>query len=279
MTNTSTLPPALVEKILERLGLHAAPGIDLPGLETLYAAWCREVPFDNIRKLIHLRGGAADNLPGSRAQDFFEAWLAHGTGGTCWPGNGALYALLAALGFAARRGVGTMPVTLDIPPNHGIALVDLDGVTHAVDASIAYVAPLPLVDGETASVDHPAWGARSFQSDGTWHIGFRPLHIPQGLECRIDSLCVSGDDFHQWHQHTRRWSPFNYELYIRTLRGDSVVGIAFGQWIEFDGDGGVNQRPLSEDERKRVLIDELGINEAIVQALPTDIPTPPRPTA
>jgi hypothetical protein len=39
----------------------------------------------------------------------------------------------------------------------------------------------------------------------------------------------------------------------------------------------VDQRRLSEDARKRVLIDELGISEEIVEHLPPDTPTPPPP--
>jgi len=42
------------------------------------------VPFDNVRKLIHVKSGKAGPLPGGTAEDFFTAWLRHGTGGTCW---------------------------------------------------------------------------------------------------------------------------------------------------------------------------------------------------
>ena len=54
-TRTEALSPDLLERVLSRLGLSATPAPDLNGLKTVYAAWCRGVPFDNIRKLIHVQ--------------------------------------------------------------------------------------------------------------------------------------------------------------------------------------------------------------------------------
>ena len=45
-------------------------------------------------------------LPGTQAADFFEHWLAHGTGGTCWSSSNALYMLVTALGFLSHYVFG-----------------------------------------------------------------------------------------------------------------------------------------------------------------------------
>jgi hypothetical protein len=37
----------LLEQVLSRLGLSERPEPTLDGLQTLYAAWCRKVPFDS----------------------------------------------------------------------------------------------------------------------------------------------------------------------------------------------------------------------------------------
>src|SRR5262245_47747961 len=87
----------LVERVLERLGLQDRPDVSLPALADLYERWSRRVPFDNIRKLIHVRANDPRTLPGDTPNEFFEAWLKHGTGATCWAGNGALCELLVAL--------------------------------------------------------------------------------------------------------------------------------------------------------------------------------------
>ena len=93
----------------------------------------------------------------------------------------------------------------------------------------------------------------------------------------MSSFSTTHEDFHERHARTRAWSPFNYELHARLIQGDSIVGVAFGQRVAYDGTGGVSQSRLAGDERKRVLVDELGINEEIVQMLPPETPTPPPP--
>jgi arylamine N-acetyltransferase len=55
MPHAEALAPALLERVLAKLGLSEPPSPTLEGLRTLYPAWCRTVPFDNIRQLIHRR--------------------------------------------------------------------------------------------------------------------------------------------------------------------------------------------------------------------------------
>ena len=277
MTSPERLAPDLVERVLDGLGLSRAPAIDLAGLRAIYRAWCRRVPFDNIRKRIHMGARAAGALPGDTAEDFFEGWLKFRTGGTCWAGNGALCTLLAMVGFDVRRGIGTMLARPDLLPNHGTVIVELEGRAYVVDASILYSEPLLLGEQEITAVEHPAWGVRCVRREGLWHIHWRPLHAPAGFECRIERLSATAAEFRERHDQTREWSPFNYELHARLIRGEALVGVAMGQRVAFDASGGVDQRRLSEDARKCVLIDELGISEEIVARLPPDTPTPPPP--
>jgi arylamine N-acetyltransferase len=260
-----------------KLGLSERPAPTFGGLQALYAAWCRKVPFDNIRKLIHLRRQDSRPLPGNDAGDFFEAWLLHGTGGTCWAGNGALHALLGSLGFAPMRGIATMLVAPNLPPNHGTVLVECDGGRFMVDASILHGEPLLLDQYNPAPITHAPWGAQSSLHDGQWTIHWRPLHKPDGLDCRIDRVDVPAQSFHEQHERTRHWSPFNYELYGRLNRESRVIGAAFGQRVEFDATGNVLQHALNAAERLRFLIEDLGIHEELANLLPPDAPTPAPP--
>src|SRR6476620_7105682 len=84
----------LLSRVISRLELPNTLAIDLAGLTTVYAAWCRSVPFDNVRKMIAIRSGDNAAMPGLDAADFFENWLANGSGGTCWPSSNALFTLL-----------------------------------------------------------------------------------------------------------------------------------------------------------------------------------------
>ena len=40
----------LLERVFAKLGLAKRPSLDLPGLNALYAAFCKGVPTDNVRK-------------------------------------------------------------------------------------------------------------------------------------------------------------------------------------------------------------------------------------
>lgn len=268
------LSPDLADRILAKLGLSARPSADLQGLRGVYGAWCRNVPFDNVRKLIHLRRGDPGPLPGDHAVDFFDAWLTHGTGGTCWAGNGALHALLVSLDFDACRGVGTMLSSPDLPPNHGMVLVTCGGARYVTDASILHGEPLPLDEHASTSVGHPAWGVHCGKREGHWYIRWRPMHRPEGFDCRLERIDVTRDVFVESHERTRVASPFNDELYIRVLRGNSIVGAAHGGRIEFTSAAPPVERPLQADERVRFLVEEIGLSEEIVRELPADVPVP-----
>lgn len=271
------LPPALVENVLARLGLQQRPEPSLEGLRTLYAAWCRSMPFDNVRKLIHLRTGNGAPLPGATPQDYFTAWLKFGTGGTCWSGAGAFHALLASLGFNAVRGVGTMLAAPNIPPNHGTVRVTFDSETYLVDTSMLYGEPLRLSTHEETVVEHPAWGVRCAQKEGKWHINWRPLHKPDGFECRLERFGAAANEYQTSYDATRGWSPFNYEATARINREGEVVGISFGHAVTLRRDGGIERRPVSHADRNRLLIEKVGLSEEVVRQLPEDRPTPPPP--
>ncbi len=272
-----SLAPELLERILAKLGFANAPEPSLSGLRSLYEAWCRSVPFDNVRKLIHVRSQDSGPLPGDDSEDFFDAWLKHGTGGTCWVTNGGLFRLLDSLGFNAVRGEATMLIAPNIPPNHGTVIVSLDDERYIVDGSILQVEPLRLDETSVTGVSNGAWGVQCEKRDGHWVIRWRPAHMPDGMDCRIERLEVTRETFHQRHEATRPWSPFNYELYARSVRGDSMVSACFQQRVEFDHNGQMSKSPLDERGRARFLIEELGMSEEIVHALPPDMPTPPPP--
>jgi N-hydroxyarylamine O-acetyltransferase len=266
-----------VERVLERLGFSARPAADRGGLAALYAAWCRSVPFDNARKLIALRAGSPAPLPGDAAEDFLEAWLAHGVGGTCWAMHTALTAVFAACGFDARRAIATMLVAPDLPPNHGSATVRLGGETLLVDGCIQHGEPLPLEAARDTAIAHPAWGVRARPVDGTWLVRWRSPFAPEGFDCRIDSLAGDASAFRSYHEHTRTWSPFNYQLFVRRHRDGGVIGLARGERVDFAADGTLTRAAMDRAARLRFLVEELGVSEELAQRVPDDVPMPPPP--
>ncbi|MEN8160089.1 MAG: arylamine N-acetyltransferase [Myxococcota bacterium] len=279
MSSDSPLRPALVEGVLAKLGFDAAPAVDLAGLASLYDAWCRSVPFDNLQKLIHIGSANPAPLPGDTPEEFFEAWLADGAGGTCWAGNGALASLLSALGFAARRAIATMLVAPNLPPNHGSVSVALDGGTWLADASMLHGSPLRLDPAKETEVPHPAWGLRARPDCACWIVTWRAAHRAGGLDCRIDSLDGTARGFRELHEQTRTWSPFNFQLHARVNRGDGVVSVSGDQRTEYDASGAVHTSTLDAEGRTRFLVEELGVSEELAARVPEDRPMPPPPGA
>lgn len=271
------LAPQLREKVLARLGLSKAPEPTLTGLRELYAAWCAHVPFDNVRKMIHIRSQNPGPLPSFTPADFLEAFVKYGTGGTCWAGAGAMHAVLKSLGFETERGIGTMLHAPHATPNHGTVLVKFGDSKYLVDSSMLFAEPLVLDENSATKIDHPAWGVQCSRRAGQWHIAWRPLHKIDGFECRIEKFGVSWAEFQKMHEATRGWSPFNFEVSARKNRNGEVRGVGFGNAVKLRQDGGVDRIPASYKERNRILIEEVGLSEEIVAQLPDDVPTP-RPT-
>jgi N-hydroxyarylamine O-acetyltransferase len=272
------LSTALVKRVLSKLEIDA-PATDLSGISALYHAWCRKVPFDNSLKLIDVQGNSPGPLAGSKPDAFFENWLRFGSGGTCWSGNGALYALLKALGFDACRGVATMMAAPNLPPNHGTVVVQIQDCRYLVDASILHSGPLLLDEANPPDTrsQNRAWGVRLHRKDNNFKVNWLPLHMTDGMDCRLDYFQATLEDFAQRYESTRAWSPFNYELYLRLIKGDSVVGIAQGKRIEINPLGKFHATPLNAADRLSVLVDELGIHKDLVERIPVDSPTPPPP--
>jgi N-hydroxyarylamine O-acetyltransferase len=266
---------ALVETILQRMGMTNVPTIDLSGLGEIYAAWCRHIPFDNCRKLIARRTGSTEPLPGDDPLDFFEAWIQHGVGGTCWAVHGAWCDLLSALGFRAHRAVGTMMVAPNLPPNHGTVVVEIADQIYLVDVAIKYIEPLQIISGQEAIIDHPAWGVRGHWLNGKYAVRWRALHHPDPFDCRIDKWPVDVERFETQHEATREWSPFNFQLNFNLVKGEGRIGVGMGDEVRIDIDGLMTRKPLTD--RLSYLVDELGVSEQLARQIPPDVPTPPPP--
>lgn len=274
--NGPVLPDELVERSLSRLGLTHRPTLDLVGLNALYAAWSGKVPFDNVRKRIWFASDQTTPLPGQDPTEFFENWLTHGTGGTCWPTSGAVYALLRSLGFDARRIAGSMiePGEKDtMAGGHGSVLVTLDGVDYLVDASILAFGVLPLVTGVRASAGkgihqiHAVPIAEGF--DVLWYAGqVRDTPVRFRTDRRFDP--VDHAFFLDGCERSKRSGPFNDALYICRRFPDSILTVGRRNRIAVAADGTVTVTKLGDAGRKRVLIDELGLSEEIAEMLPAD---------
>jgi arylamine N-acetyltransferase len=255
------LDPDLVVRIKTRLGISGDLTPDLEGLRTVYAAWCSHVPFDNIRKMISLHSGEP-KLAGLDAADFFENYLLHGTGGTCWPSSNALYVLLKTIGFDARRVAGAM---FDVPDiNHGTVKVRIDGHDWMVDTSMLTYEPIELTD-RVVIRQGPVNAVEAEPDNGSYVIwaDFPPL--PEFIPCRLHRDPVDDELYHERYEiYSREYSPFNEKIYRRS-GGPEGVSVLFGNG-KFTrlSDGTLAYRELDGDTMANYLVDEAGVSRELV---------------
>lgn len=254
------LPATLRDAVCARLGVApATPTLDF--LETVYAAWCRQVPFDNVRKLIALREGHAPPLPGTHAVDFFEHWLTHGTGGTCWSSSNAMYMLVTALGFTARRIAGSMRDLGFI--THGSTVVTLDGRDWLVDSSALTQRPVPLFAGPYCDPD-PAF-ATTWTMDGDTHLlRFGAVPGPEHTVCRFMIDRIDHAFLDAAHQRSREFGRFNEITYARRNVADGFLVLSAAVRYHRTARG-TDVRPLDREALRQVLADDFGIGVDLLQ--------------
>jgi hypothetical protein len=267
--------PDTVAAVLEKLGVDRPPA-DLAGLRDVYAAWCAAVPFDNVLKMIHVDEQRPGPLPGSTSDSFFEAWLECGAGGTCWAGNGALHDLLEALGFEVERALATMMPSPEMRgPNHASVVVTLAGERWIADASILSGEPIRIPAAGESPQNGPM--PRFEWLDGKPAVIWRTLRAPDGFPCRIERIGAEAAECDALHRKSGVWSPFNYELSARLMRGRTVIGVSPGERFTIGADGAISASQLDRAGRLAFLVEELGISEDIARRVPDDRPVPPRP--
>ena len=254
------LPPELLNALLRKLGLSRNIESDFDGLSQVYEAWCRHVPFDNVRKLIALRTGDAGLLPGAHAVDFLENWIEHGTGGTCWSSSNALYALVKSLGFDARRVAGSMR-DAGIP-GHGSVKVKIDGNDWLVDSSMLQMYPMPITDNYFIRKD-PLYGVEVEPGDGLHLVWFATPPYADLFPCRLMLDPVDHPFYLERYEISRTRGPFNHHLSVRCNRGD-VRTVLQGHTRHRQTSNGLLSQDLTPDELCAALRDEVGMSRDVV---------------
>jgi N-hydroxyarylamine O-acetyltransferase len=255
---TKSLSPAGIDEIVGLLGFSSRPSTNVEGLGEIYRAWCRRVPFDNLRKLVALHHDLPE-IPGIEPREFFAAWQLTGAGATCWATNNALHALLVGLGFDARLHAASM---FDADVNHGTTIVMIDEVGWLVDTSLHTDAPLALVAGETFSVTHAGYVATAIPDPGGWLIECTTPDPDFRVLCRVldpmDHASVEAAN-----EKSRTSSPFNAGI-MASINDES------GRWRLRNGtltrieSSTTTVRSLTDTEVDRFLVETMGHSPQLV---------------
>ena len=267
----------LLQRVLSKLGLDDRPEVDLAGLNQLYAAYSARVPNDNIHKRIWLVGDRTTPVAGGNPVEFFENWLVYGTGGTCFPANGALCELLMALGFDARRILGSVMMEgIEQGGNHGAVLVRIGGTDYLADAQLASFAVLPLLIGQAFSTGRGIHDISAVPVGEGFDVQWYPGSNRQTP--MITRLDMSGPVDHTTFlaqyalsaMRDRRRSPFNDALFVGRHFPDQILNIGRNTLTKVSKDNIVTQRQISIAERSQILIDEFELSAEIVRLIPPD---------
>lgn len=268
----------LLDRVKSKLGLPNRASLDLAGLNKIYAAYSGRVPNDNIQKRIWLAGDKSGPVTGGEPAIFFENWLEHGTGGTCFPANGALCALLHALGFDAWRILGSVMMEgIEHDGNHGTVLVRIDETDYLVDAQLAAFSALPLIVGQSASTGdgiHDIYAVpRGEDFDIKWYPGSN-RQTPMVTRLDLKRGPVDHDVFLAQYAlsalRDRRRSPFNDALFIGRHFSDRILNVGRRTRTEIFADNVAKKREITLAERAQILVDEFEISAEIVNAIPPD---------
>ena len=257
----SGLSDKLLARVLGRLGFSNSPSADISGLRALYAAWCGSVPFDNVSKMLALREPGGGALPGGHAEEFFEHWLSHGAGGTCWPTSNALVTLARSLGFEAHRVVRCMRDLGVI--NHASVRVKIEGRDWLVDSSLLCNVPLPL-DQNRFIHDDPAFAVEVEPVDRTHVIWADTPPNSDYLPCRICAEPASHAHYLASYEASRKRSPFNQRLYARRNHpGEFLVLLGSTRFSKTAK--GLTIRELSPEGVCQALREDIGLSDCLIQ--------------
>jgi N-hydroxyarylamine O-acetyltransferase len=251
------LTSTAVDEIIERLGFSERPEPDLAGLGTVYSAWCRNVPFDNLRKLVALHYELPE-IPGIHPDDFFAAWLLTGAGGTCWGSNNAIHALLIGLGFDASLHAASM---FDAGLNHGTTIVVIDGERWLVDTAIHGDVPAPI-RSEPTSVEHAGFVTTVRPEGDGWVIDCPTPDPDVRIPCRLHDEMDHAFTLES-NEKTRNDSPFNNGIMIG-INDDTGVWMLKENQLARIGDGGATTSRLTDAEVDEWAIEVAGHSPQLV---------------
>jgi arylamine N-acetyltransferase len=257
---TNGLSNDLVNRILSKLDIPVPATADLISLQSLYAAWCYHLPFDNIRKMIALRTGGNKPLPGLDAEEFFENWLANGAGATCWPMANAFYELILSFGYKASRVAGYM---LDLGIlNHGSVKVSVNKQEYFADAPLLLNVLLPLGQGIFIHND-PVTPVELEPKETSNLVWIKPLPGNEYFYCRMISDPVSYSLFEEGYEASRTGSIFNQRLYARRNHPGEMI-VLWGNARFSKTVNGIEIRELSPDELCDALHKDIGISYPLI---------------
>jgi len=153
--------------------------------------------------------------------------------------------------------------------------VTLESVSYLVDAWMASFNVLPLVSGTPASTGRGIHDIRAVPTENGFEIisyaGFNRDHsLPFRPEPEYDP--IDHAFFLARADRTKVVGFFNDALFICRHFPESILTIGRRSKFRVAADGTLTRSEPTQAERKMALIEEFGLSEEIVEALPPNVP-------
>ncbi|GGX19046.1 arylamine N-acetyltransferase [Aquimarina muelleri] len=256
----TTLTPEVAGKVLERLAINLPLTSNEEGLTKLYRGWCRNIPFDNFWKRLKLTEEEFSDHDQIDANQFFEIWLQHGLGGTCWTTANAMCELLKYFKFDVRMITGSMGDMGEV--NHVSLLVSLnEGKEYIIDTSILNEQPIKI-DG--VHIENPVHPIQLIRNSETTKIIFEHCTKREHMPCAINKNRISKEQIVEFYIASIHNSLFNDCVYIRKNE-EGIIHSIVGTTYYTKSKNALGKKELNEEERKQVLINIMGLSEEIVE--------------
>jgi arylamine N-acetyltransferase len=126
---------------LRHLGLSRGSPPNLPFLKALVDNYVRTVPFETASRIVKRARTAQTKDCPRWPEEFWQASMQHGCGGTCFESQYALFALLQTLGY---EGYLTINHMRDCAYCHAAIVLSIAETRWLVDVTLPLYAPVQL---------------------------------------------------------------------------------------------------------------------------------------
>ncbi len=170
------LSPELTHSVLRYLDL-TSNSPDLPFLKALVDNYIRQVPFETASRIVKRARMARTSDCPRWPEEFWQASMQHGCGGTCFESQYALFALLRTLKY---EGYLTINHMRDCNNCHAAIVLSIDNAKWLVDVTLPLYAPVRL-EPDTMTAQTTAFMNYAAQPDAAnahYHIERAPHPFP-----------------------------------------------------------------------------------------------------
>ncbi|SED15546.1 Arylamine N-acetyltransferase [Tenacibaculum sp. MAR_2009_124] len=258
MNEKKVISPEVLHKLLNRFKLSTTE-CNEEGLKKVYQAWCRNIPFDNFWKRLELEQSPFIEKDQIDATTFFEAWLEHGIGGTCWTTTNALQALLIDMGFQVKFVGGSMGDMGLV--NHGSLIVTTnDKREFIVDTSISNEVPIEIIPN---TIDNTPHSIQLIDEQEKLSILFEFPSKKDLMKCAIYNNTLSSENVQKHHKESYTNSLFNDCVYIKK-NNEFGINTIIGNTLYTKTKNEIKKVTLNKEEIEKVLSNVMGLSDEII---------------